>query len=85
MRMPSFGEHAMTSQPSMWRLFALVVLAGACGGFDTEEATQLCERDRQALESCFDDAVMQQCIACHEECGRDCSLISGATCSYTCD
>jgi hypothetical protein len=62
------------------------VLANACGSnFETEEAQAECNRIRAAQAQCFTAAVYDQCVACFEECGRECSQVPGATCGFTCD
>lgn len=67
----------------------LATFAPACGGMSLEEATALCEEDQERLLACTGEAIKQQCIACHEECGNDCTLsdTTGAStpCQYTCD
>lgn len=62
-----------------------LVLAGCGSSFTTEEATEVCERQRQAQAACFDDQVMSQCIACHEECGRECSQAESCPLAFSCD
>ncbi len=61
------------------------ILVPACGGgYDTEEATEICKRDEQAQASCFNAEVMAQCIACYEDCGRDCSQAESCPLQYHC-
>jgi hypothetical protein len=74
-----FTQHALIL------LLSLMALALSCGGWSTEEATAQCEEERERLQSCFDAAAMEQCIACHEDCGGDCSLVIGQPCVYSCD
>jgi hypothetical protein len=68
-------------------LGAFIALAlNACGpGFTTEEAMAECDRFRRDLEACFNDDVYTQCVSCHEECGRECSLIDTCPHQFVCD
>jgi len=64
--------------------FALAV--SACGGgYDTEEATEVCQRAEQGQGSCFNADVMAQCIACYEDCGTDCTQAETCPLQYSCD
>jgi hypothetical protein len=60
-------------------------LAACDDGMDKEEATEICSENRKRLNACFDDAVMAECVACHEDCGVDCTLVDGPRCGWTCD
>jgi hypothetical protein len=67
---------------------AAVVALGAMGcqnGFDREQATAECDADREQFENCVNQAAYDECIACHEQCGTDCST-SGNACptKFTC-
>jgi len=62
-----------------------VVLAGCGSSFTTEEATDVCDRQREVQASCFDDQAMSQCISCHQECGRDCSQLESCPLQFSCD
>ena len=74
----------MTQRPLIL-LLSLVAMAPACSGHSTEEATAECERLRGDIMSCFDDAVMAECVACFEDCGNSCSLVQGMPCTFSCD
>lgn len=64
----------------------LALTASACGPtFTPEEATAECDRLRNDLAACFTDEVYDQCVACHEECGRDCSLLDSCPHQFVCD
>ncbi len=57
-------------------LFGLCLHAIACdGGFSNEEAVDVC-RDLQQDLACVDDAAYVSCVACYEDCGRDCQLVT---------
>jgi hypothetical protein len=67
-------------------LLWLASLAAACGGFDPAEAKATCQDIQSRQTQCFaSDGVMEACIACHEDCGRDCTVVEGARCDFTCD
>ncbi len=64
----------------------LTLLLSACNsGLSTEEASSECDRLRNDLVSCFTDTVYDQCVACHEECGRECSLQDKCPHEFLCD
>lgn len=66
--------------------FGLLVVNAHCGGgMTTEEASESCLRQRQSQAQCFNDAVMAQCVSCHEECGRDCSQAETCPLQFVCD
>ena len=73
------------------RLIVFVLLVGmpfahgCSGGFDTEEATAVCDETRKAQESCFVDDTFAQCVSCHEECGRECSQLESCPLQFSCD
>lgn len=63
-----------------------LVFANACGPtFERDEAIAECDRLRNDLVSCFTDEVYDQCVACHEECGRDCSMQETCPEQFLCD
>lgn len=66
---------------------ALLSLAAAgCGpAFTPEEARAECDRLRNDIPACFTDAVYTQCVTCHEDCGRECSLRDSCPHEFTCD
>jgi hypothetical protein len=68
--------------------FTLLVAFAAmgCGPTQTpEEARAECERFRADVPACFTDEVFDQCVACHEECGRECNFSDGCPNVFTCD
>ncbi len=68
-------------------LIVLLAAPFACGpSMDTEEASAQCDRIAADLLSCIDKAAHSECVACYEDCGRECSLVD-STCphQFTCD
>jgi hypothetical protein len=66
-------------------LTLLLLLPLGCGtGESTEEATDNCQRQRQAQASCFDDAAFDSCVSCREECGRDCITAESCPLQFSC-
>lgn len=89
-----FSAHCVLSTvPNMTKriqrvlgMAVLALTASACGpSFTPEEATAECDRLRNDLTACFTDEVYDQCVACHEECGRDCSLLDSCPHQFVCD
>jgi hypothetical protein len=73
----------MTKHPILLPALVASLVAVACGGgYETEAAQQQCNDYRARLESCIDDAVYAQCVACFEECGADCAL-ADANCPHS--
>jgi hypothetical protein len=67
-------------------LLVLVLLLHACGSnFEPEEAQAECNRIRAGQQQCFGTATFDECVACFEECGHECSIVHGPTCGFTCD
>ena len=66
-------------------LWVLAVAASCGGGDDTEEATKTCQDVRARQSQCVDDAAFAQCVACREECGKDCSQLESCPLQFTCD
>jgi len=64
--------------------FCAMLVGGCGGGYDTEEATDVCNRAEQGQSSCFNADVMTQCIACFEDCGRDCAQAETCPLQYHC-
>lgn len=65
---------------------AVLCLVGCGGtGSEPEEAAAECTRIRNDVPACFNDAVYDQCVACHEECGRNCALLDSCPHQFTCD
>jgi len=67
---------------------ALAVLWGACGDHDTtQEAYDTCEvilADRVDTTDGTDDEVFAACVACHENCGSDCSVEGSSPPEFVC-
>lgn len=64
--------------------FCALAFTACGGGYDTEEATDVCKRQEQGQGSCFNADVMAQCIACYEDCGTDCSQAETCPLQYSC-
>jgi hypothetical protein len=67
---------------------SLVVSLAACNGFSEDKAIAFCESDRTAwgTGSCYDDAVFEQCVETHQDCGDE-VLIDEDGCApvYSCE
>ncbi len=60
------------------------LVANACGsGFDTEDAQAECARIGQG--QCATGLSYDECVACFEDCGRECDVVQGPACHFTCD
>lgn len=67
-------------------MLAVAMLAVACGPtMTTDEATAACERQRAADTACINDAAFDACVACHEECGRECLILESCPVQFQCD
>jgi hypothetical protein len=77
---------APISRPNLLFLigFCAMLGFGCSGGYDTEEAADVCNRDQQGQSSCFNADVMAECISCFEECGSDCSQAETCPLQYHC-
>lgn len=56
-----------------------------CGsGVSTEEATIRCDQEKASKGMLFGKTTYQECLACFELCGNDCSPIASSPPTYTC-
>ena len=63
----------------------VAALAAGCGGLSTPEAEQRCDQEREADASqCIDDASYSECVVCYEDCGDDCTRVSGCPGKFSC-
>lgn len=62
-----------------------LALSGCGPDFTPEQAQTECNRLRNDLAACFNDAVYEQCVSCHETCGRECSLLDSCPHQFVCD
>ncbi len=71
---------------SLGAWLAIIALGAGCGGgFDTEEATEVCDDIEMRQTSCLPAAARTQCISCFEECGRACAQLESCPLQFSCE
>ena len=57
---------------------------GCSSGLSVEDATQRCDQEKTAKGLLFGTQTYNECIACFEKCGDDCTSAASSPSTYTC-
>ncbi len=57
---------------------------GCSSGLSVEDATVRCDQEKTAKGSLFGTETYNECLACYEKCGDDCSSVASSPPTYSC-
>ena len=74
----------MVFRSGAWAAVVVLGVMGCGSGLSEEDARVRCDQERDSKGSFVTDEAYDECVACYEECGDECTPMATAIASYVC-